>query len=252
MPLTSVKLSAEVYLLFTTFALCTEREECVALLLGTFEEDTPGTVANVKNLLFPSERREKKRDRVEISDADMTRAMSEADRAGLSVIGWCHSHPHITVLPSHVDLRTQLNHQAMDDRWFGIIVSCFSGKTGDIEAAQRIQINCFQSRSTDSANIRIEVPLYVTPSSGRPLEHDVITKLACVLPELFFNEEETSFRTASASLTDKMSTSYNSNLYIQMLTNLIDKLCAPLLATIQLRHQRNLREIETLQAQLKT
>ena len=42
------------------------------------------------------------------------------------VIGWYHSHPHITVEPSHVDVRTQGQYQAMDPAFLGLIFSCFS------------------------------------------------------------------------------------------------------------------------------
>ena len=38
-----------------------------------------------------------------------------------------HSHPHITVLPSHVDLKTQAAYQMLDDGFVGIIISAFSG-----------------------------------------------------------------------------------------------------------------------------
>jgi BRCA1/BRCA2-containing complex subunit 3 len=44
----------------------------------------------------------------------------------LRVIGWYHSHPHITVWPSHVDLRTQASYQLLDRGWIGIIFSVFS------------------------------------------------------------------------------------------------------------------------------
>ena len=38
---------------------------------------------------------------------------------------WC-SHPHITVLPSHVDVRTQGAYQMLDEGFVGIIVSAFN------------------------------------------------------------------------------------------------------------------------------
>jgi len=71
----------------------------------------------------------------------------------MMVIGWYHSHPHITVFPSHVgellehmlpkdqhlidmdsllDLRTQLSQQLMDDKFFGIIVSCFNSHNDNV------------------------------------------------------------------------------------------------------------------------
>mgnify|MGYP002395241276 CR=1 FL=1 len=57
------------------------------------------------------------------------------------MIGWYHSHPHITVHPSHVgtkliafvhlindqlDVRTQAGYQLMDEGFVGIIISCFN------------------------------------------------------------------------------------------------------------------------------
>ncbi len=42
------------------------------------------------------------------------------------VIGWYHSHPHITVLPSHVDVRTQAMYQMLDPGFVGLIISAFN------------------------------------------------------------------------------------------------------------------------------
>ncbi len=42
------------------------------------------------------------------------------------VIGWYHSHPHITVLPSHVDIKTQATYQMLDDGFVGLIFSTFN------------------------------------------------------------------------------------------------------------------------------
>lgn len=53
-------------------------------------------------------RSDKKKDRVEISSLQQCEAATEAeklaDKLGLPVrvLGWYHSHPHITVCPSHV------------------------------------------------------------------------------------------------------------------------------------------------------
>ena len=41
------------------------------------------------------------------------------------VLGWYHSHPHITVWPSHVDVGTQADYQLMDSNFIGVIFSCF-------------------------------------------------------------------------------------------------------------------------------
>ncbi|ESQ27054.1 hypothetical protein EUTSA_v10018648mg [Eutrema salsugineum] len=58
------------------------------------------------------------------------------------VIGWYHSHPHITVLPSHVDVRTQAMYQLLDSGFIGLIFSCFSE---DSNKVGRIQVIAFQS-----------------------------------------------------------------------------------------------------------
>lgn len=53
-------------------------------------------------------RLDKKKDRVEISDEQLLKAAADAERLAIElerpmrVIGWYHSHPHITVCPSHV------------------------------------------------------------------------------------------------------------------------------------------------------
>lgn len=51
---------------------------------------------------------------METSPEQMARCSAHAERLSretgsrVRVVGWYHSHPHITVLPSHVDVRTQV------------------------------------------------------------------------------------------------------------------------------------------------
>ena len=52
--------------------------------------------------------------------------LSEDSGIKVRVIGWYHSHPHITVLPSHVDVRTQASYQQLDAGFIGIIFSTFN------------------------------------------------------------------------------------------------------------------------------
>ena len=53
-------------------------------------------------------------DRVETSPEQIARSSAHAERLSREtgvrtrIVGWYHSHPHITVLPSHVDVRTQV------------------------------------------------------------------------------------------------------------------------------------------------
>ena len=44
----------------------------------------------------------------------------------MNVLGWYHSHPHITVHPSHVDLATQSSYQTMEQNFVGLIFSVFN------------------------------------------------------------------------------------------------------------------------------
>lgn len=41
------------------------------------------------------------------------------------VLGWYHSHPKITVEPSHVDVGTQGDYQSMDAQFIGLIFAAF-------------------------------------------------------------------------------------------------------------------------------
>uniref|UniRef100_A0A7N0RGP5 MPN domain-containing protein n=1 Tax=Kalanchoe fedtschenkoi TaxID=63787 RepID=A0A7N0RGP5_KALFE len=76
------------------------------------------------------------------------------------VIGWYHSHPHITVLPSHVDVRTQAMYQLLDSGFIGLIFSCFSE---DVTKVGRIQVIAFQSSDGKQHHTPIYIPL--TPTS---------------------------------------------------------------------------------------
>ncbi|KAI8098444.1 JAB1/Mov34/MPN/PAD-1 ubiquitin protease-domain-containing protein, partial [Gilbertella persicaria] len=112
-------------------------EEIIGMLIGHWETVPSSnpylsekTVGKVKHISFLT-RSDKRKDRVEIAPESLHLAALEAEEFSkksnfpMMVIGWYHSHPHITVFPSHVDVRTQLSQQLMDERFFGVIVSCF-------------------------------------------------------------------------------------------------------------------------------
>eukprot|EP00246_Nothoceros_aenigmaticus_P017184 TRINITY_DN8222_c0_g1_i2.p1 TRINITY_DN8222_c0_g1~~TRINITY_DN8222_c0_g1_i2.p1 ORF type:complete len:374 (+),score=43.16 TRINITY_DN8222_c0_g1_i2:450-1571(+) len=81
------------------------------------------------------------------------------------VIGWYHSHPHITVMPSHVDVRTQKLYQMLDTGFVGLIFSCFNE---DGVKGGRIQVIAFQSLDGRSARDSGWRPAYsvADPSSN--------------------------------------------------------------------------------------
>ena len=70
----------------------------------------------MNNLMVdPIRRTTKEKDRVEIDAVDLATASQKAENACLRVVGRYHSHPHITVHPSHIDLSTQYSYQAHCD-----------------------------------------------------------------------------------------------------------------------------------------
>ena len=69
---------------------------------------------------------------MEASPEQLAAAMASAEKLSeesgmqVRVIGWYHSHPHITVLPSHVDVATQASYQQLDAGFIGVIFSTFN------------------------------------------------------------------------------------------------------------------------------
>ncbi|XP_010417737.1 PREDICTED: 26S proteasome non-ATPase regulatory subunit 14 isoform X2 [Camelina sativa] len=148
MSLTCVNMSEDVWLTCLTHALSTETEEIMGLLLGDIEYSKNGSATALIWGASPQSRSDRQKDRVETNPEQLAAASSQADRMTIStgrttrVIGWYHSHPHITVLPSHVDVRTQAMYQLLDSGFIGLIFSCFSE---DANKVGRIQVIAFQS-----------------------------------------------------------------------------------------------------------
>ncbi|XP_043788312.1 lys-63-specific deubiquitinase BRCC36-like isoform X3 [Apis laboriosa] len=125
--LAKVELQTDVYMVCLQHALSTEKFEVMGLLIG----DTEDNVARIVAVII-LRHLDKKKDRVEISTEQLLKAVGEADRLSeelkrpVRILGWYHSHPHITVWPSHLDIRTQTNYQTMDHGFVGLIFSVFS------------------------------------------------------------------------------------------------------------------------------
>uniref|UniRef100_A0A2P2KPD7 Uncharacterized protein MANES_04G116500 n=2 Tax=Rhizophora mucronata TaxID=61149 RepID=A0A2P2KPD7_RHIMU len=156
MSLTSVKMSEDVWLTCLTHALSTETEEIMGLLLGDIEYLKNGSVTALIWGASPQSRSDRRKDRVETNPEQLAAASAQAERMTAAtgrttrVIGWYHSHPHITVLPSHVDVRTQAMYQLLDPGFIGLIFSCFSE---DVNKVGRIQVLAFQSSDGKQTNI---------------------------------------------------------------------------------------------------
>ena len=126
--LKNVEVTTEVYFMCMSHCLSTEREEVMGLILGNIDEEK--RICRVWAISILS-RLDKKVDRVEISPELLTEATIQAENLSTKlnlptrVIGWYHSHPHITVLPSHVDIQTQSTYQYLDKGFVGLIFSCY-------------------------------------------------------------------------------------------------------------------------------
>ncbi|KAG8326082.1 BRCA1 BRCA2-containing complex, subunit 3 [Homalodisca vitripennis] len=107
MALAEVYLTNDVYMACLQLALSTEKEEVICLLLGETKEDKGKKTVYIYSMKIPH-RLDKKKDRVEISidqllaTRDYAEKLSQQLKKEVTVIGWFHSHPHITVWPSHV------------------------------------------------------------------------------------------------------------------------------------------------------
>ncbi|KAG8233212.1 hypothetical protein J437_LFUL013266 [Ladona fulva] len=128
MALSCVCMSADVYVVCLQHALSTEKEEVMGLLIGEIDMNAKAKISAVVML----RRSDKSKDRVEISPEQLTDATIRAEELArvmgqpMRVLGWYHSHPHITVWPSHVDVQTQAMYQMMDQGFVGVIFSVFS------------------------------------------------------------------------------------------------------------------------------
>ncbi|KAG8491029.1 hypothetical protein CXB51_014174 [Gossypium anomalum] len=171
MSLTCVKMSEDVWLTCLTHALSTETEEIMGLLLGDIEYSKDGNVTALIWGASPQSRSDRRKDRVETNpEHDMFKILSfvvkltsryrmtASTGRTTRVIGWYHSHPHITVLPSHVDVRTQAMYQLLDSGFIGLIFSCFSEDTNKVG---RIQVIAFQS--SDGKQNHVTGPIALSP-----------------------------------------------------------------------------------------
>ncbi|XP_039122787.1 uncharacterized protein LOC120259272 isoform X5 [Dioscorea cayenensis subsp. rotundata] len=167
MSLTGVKMSEEVWLTCLTHALSTETEEIMGLLLGDIKYSNGGNATALIWGASPQMRSDRRKDRVETNPELLAAASAQAEKMTLTtgrttrVIGWYHSHPHITVLPSHVDVRTQAMYQLLEAGFIGLIFSCFSE---DAQKVGRIQVIAFQSLNGKE--------MHVTPFSTSSIIED--------------------------------------------------------------------------------
>lgn len=243
----SVQLESAAYLVCLTHALSTEREEVMGLLLGEIDEKKVSHISAVIML----RRSDKQADRVEISPEQLSAASIKAEELALElqrplrVLGWYHSHPHITVWPSHVDVRTQAMYQMMDPGFIGVIFSVFNEDKATKQ--NKIQVTCFQSRKiglSDNQYERIEIPLHIVPSTsiGQACLESLVE-----LPRIFSQEEEEAYQSlARKPNMDLITKLHNASVYSRSLSVIMEVLMGPLMQILETRHERNLLRIQEL------
>ncbi|ORZ03589.1 JAB1/Mov34/MPN/PAD-1 ubiquitin protease-domain-containing protein [Syncephalastrum racemosum] len=275
---------ASVYHVLLAHALSTENEEVIGMLIGDWE-DLPShnpfmkarTTAWVRSVSLLT-RSDKRKDRVEIAPEQLHLAALQAEEASaklgraVRVMGWYHSHPHITVFPSHVDLNTQLSQQYLDTRFFGIIISCFDSQS---DASQRVQITCFQSETLhDGTTLHVNVPLEIVPDAAFPsLEHEqaLMRETFFDLPLRMYEEHKSEFeaatkrihyhiqRTANSEQRDEVNEQqkplanvvtdiYNAGVYGQSITHLVDNVICPATQLLELKSKALSQEMRLLEA----
>ncbi|XP_023209382.1 lys-63-specific deubiquitinase BRCC36-like [Centruroides sculpturatus] len=245
-----VYLPSDVYMVCLNHSLSTEREEVMGLLIGEIDEKRISHISAVIML----RRSDKRKDRVEISPEQLSDASTQAERLAqalrrpMRVLGWYHSHPHITVWPSHVDVQTQAMYQMMDEGFVGLIFSVFSEESSTKHG--RIQVTCFQSINQSPEGeppqyMRLEIPLHVIPSS-----HVTSPCLDALvqLPRILCQEEQDAYSlTCQIPELDLLTRLHNNAVYTKSLCHIAEVVSGPLLQTLESRLRQNAERAKHLE-----
>ncbi|KAH3869384.1 lys-63-specific deubiquitinase BRCC36-like [Dreissena polymorpha] len=249
MAVKSVHLDSDAYMVCLTHAFSTEREEIMGLLIGEIDEEFVSRISAVIML----RRSDKQSDRVEISPEQLSDASTEAERLAdllkrpMRVLGWYHSHPHITVWPSHVDVRTQGMYQMMDPGFVGLIFSVFNeDKTTKFD---RVEVTCFQSAKVGTDYTRVEVPLHIIPCQH--ISEACVQSLVQLPRILGMEEEEAYVKTTQNKDMDLITRLHNASVYTKSVCHVIDLLSGPVLQVLENRLKLNQERIKALQQEKK-
>jgi BRCA1/BRCA2-containing complex subunit 3 len=248
--LTKVILSRDVVWSCLSHALTTEHQEIMGLLLG---------YVNCSELFITRSlvlsRKDRQKDRVEVGDEIVALSSTVAERICAidgreeNVIGWYHSHPHITVMPSHVDVKTQGNYQQLDSAFVGLIFSVFD--------SGRFDICAFQSKQLGQDWARIEVPIVLAHSLLSPFVPTPALDSVAGLQLVALNEEIDALTAHRARAKERPSALEQCRLactYQSALLRLMDQQLLPTLLSLRSRRRSleyKLAKLRMLQAYRK-
>eukprot|EP01026_Neomeris_dumetosa_P041599 TRINITY_DN34518_c0_g1_i1.p1 TRINITY_DN34518_c0_g1~~TRINITY_DN34518_c0_g1_i1.p1 ORF type:complete len:338 (-),score=43.59 TRINITY_DN34518_c0_g1_i1:56-1069(-) len=196
MSLTRVEITTDVLWTCIAHAHTSEKEEIMGMLLGNTHYDQGNLYAHLW-MALPGTRTDRRKDRVElgpeqlVSFTGIAEKLTQQTGERTKVMGWYHSHPHITVLPSQVDVRTQANQQQQDEGFVGIIVSCFNDdpstmtQTVKVTAFQSVQfeMGAFQDDQTVFSDADTETQAAIQASMQQHGEHWVRKEVPLVVVE---------------------------------------------------------------------
>nr|XP_021482010.1 lys-63-specific deubiquitinase BRCC36-like [Meriones unguiculatus] len=267
----AVHLESDAFLVCLSHALSTEKEEVMGLCIGQLNDDarsdsqlthaetktcTMGEKMNAVRIVHIRSviilrRSDKTKDRVEISPEQLSAASIEAEKLAeetghpMRVVGWYHSHPHITVWPSHVDVRTQAMYQMMDQAFVGLIFACFiedkSTKTG------RILYTCFQSVQAPKSSEyeRLEIPVHIVPHTAIG---KVCLRSAVELPRILCQEEQDAYRKVHGlTHLDPVTKIHNGSVFTKHLCSQMSAVSGPLLQWLEDRLEQNQQHLQELE-----
>ncbi|CDW53936.1 JAB and DAGK acc and C1 1 and DAGK cat domain con taining protein [Trichuris trichiura] len=255
-----VFLSSDVHLICLTHAFSSEKEEVMGLLIG-FTDEAAG-ICSITNCI-QLKRLVKKKDRVELMPEVLSEAITYADqlnavastaserarnerqRNPLRVIGWYHSHPHITVFPSAVDNRTQEEYQnAFDPMWIGLIFAVFNNE--EDTGLGRVQYLAFQVIKFILCYFLLQahgghydaVPVIIVPKTQPRFDPQLLDHFA-VLINVLFDEELDGYTKAAEGLCqpgdlplDALTLANNACIYSSRVCKIVYDLVHPLLSVL--------------------
>ncbi|CAH0555737.1 unnamed protein product [Brassicogethes aeneus] len=242
--LNRVFLSADVYAICLQHALTTEKQEIMGLLIGEVNEENCTSYISACVILHRSD---KQPDRVEISPEQLCTASEHAEMLAkklnrpMRVLGWYHSHPHITVWPSHVDIRTQGTYQIMDPLFVGLIFSVYQNDTN--AKTNKVQLTCFQASKSHSNDLeRRNVELIINNTKFNNYNMKGITNLSRIL----IQEEVESYDVEDGNK-DVLASLHNDAFKTMALAHIVSKVSRPLCDDLEERlKMTNLRINELL------
>nr|XP_018904367.1 PREDICTED: lys-63-specific deubiquitinase BRCC36-like [Bemisia tabaci] len=257
MSLKEVYLTGDVFLNCLQLAFSNEKQEVMGLLIGELkptDTDDKSVNALITHLFIP-QRADRKRDRVETSPEQLIEASVEAEALSkklqkpVTVCGWFHSHPHITVFPSHVDVKTQAAYQMMEKGFVGIICSIFNT---DQHHKNRVKLTCFQSNYNNLKGDyeSVDIPFHILPVPSIS-SHSFETMIN--MQKTLNLEEINDFSLCMAQLDNKdfLTRFQNHTALAHAFSRIAEVFSQPLFAALSLRLEHNQNTIARLKEQIE-